>query len=82
MPPGLARSVALENAALTCPVHQSLHLSRCEQSRTVCVQTRTACEQSRTAHVLRSRSVAKAQQNMRSRPFAWYARRLEKNTNS
>ena len=26
MPPGLARSVALDNAALTCPVHQSLHI--------------------------------------------------------
>ena len=26
MPPALERSPALENAALTCPVHQSLHL--------------------------------------------------------
>ncbi|MGB8354910.1 MAG: OsmC family protein [Chthoniobacteraceae bacterium] len=26
MPAGLSRSAALENAALTCPVHQSLHL--------------------------------------------------------
>ena len=25
MPPGLARDPALEHAALTCPVHQSLH---------------------------------------------------------
>lgn len=25
MPPGLARNPALEHAALTCPVHQSLH---------------------------------------------------------
>lgn len=25
MPPGLARNAALEHAALTCPVHQSLH---------------------------------------------------------
>jgi len=26
MPPGVEKSAALENAALTCPVHQSLHL--------------------------------------------------------
>jgi hypothetical protein len=25
MPPGMARNPALEHAALTCPVHQSLH---------------------------------------------------------
>ena len=39
----------------------------CDQSRTACGQSRTLCDQSRTAPVLRSRSVAEAEQNRRSR---------------
>ena len=46
-------------------------VSWCDQSRTVCGQTRTVSDQSRTAHILRSRSVAEAEQNVRSRPSGW-----------
>jgi hypothetical protein len=48
-------------------------LSRCDQTRTLCDQTRTACAikggQTGFARVFRSRSVAKAEENLRLRLF-------------
>ena len=71
----------VENASFLILTSNSA-LSRCDQSRTLCAQTRTLCDQSRTAHILLRRSVAKAQENMRSRPFSGYARVLEKKPNN
>ena len=48
-------------------------MSRCDQTRTLCDQTRIACAikggQTAFARVFRSRSVAKAEENLRLRLF-------------
>jgi hypothetical protein len=50
-----------------------LAVSRCDQTRTLCDQTRIACAikggQTAFARVFRSRSVAKAEENLRLRLF-------------